>query len=121
MIKLRLQRSVPGRGLGLALWGQPKGLRSIVPWAGQWCATGLGVEHHGGGNLGGGVGPQEKQGAIGGEVEMRRGRLPGESPCSHVPLGLRHRLWVVRGHLLRLQQTRCFLCEQWVGGYLLCG
>ena len=37
-------RSVPGRGLGLAVWGQPKGLRSSVPWAGVWNAMGEGIQ-----------------------------------------------------------------------------
>ena len=37
---------------------------------------GRGVECHGRGNPGGGLGPQEKQGAIAGEGERRRGRLP---------------------------------------------
>ena len=35
-MRLRLQRSVPGRGLGLAMWGQPEEPRSSVPWAGEW-------------------------------------------------------------------------------------
>ena len=41
-LRLRLQRSVLGRGLGLALWGQPEGLRSSThrerrgtPWQGE--------------------------------------------------------------------------------------
>ena len=58
------------------MWGQPKGLRSTVPWAGEWCAVGLGVECHGRGNTGEGPGLQEKQGAIVGEGERRRGGLP---------------------------------------------
>ena len=35
-LRLRLQRSVPGRGQGLAVWGQPEGLRSSAPWVRQW-------------------------------------------------------------------------------------
>ena len=35
VLKLRLLRSVPGRGLGLAVWGQPERLRSTVPPAGE--------------------------------------------------------------------------------------
>ena len=35
MLRLRLQRSVLGRGLGLAMWRQPEGLGSSVPWAGK--------------------------------------------------------------------------------------
>ena len=34
-LRLRLWRSVPGRGLGLAVCRQPKGLRSSVPWVGS--------------------------------------------------------------------------------------
>lgn len=75
MLRLRLQRSVLGRGLGLAVWGQPERLRSVVRWAGKHCAVGWGVERHDRGNLGGHLGPQEKQGAIVGEGE-RRGRPP---------------------------------------------
>ena len=39
MLELRLQRSVLGRGLGLAVWRQPEGLRSNVPSAGEWNST----------------------------------------------------------------------------------
>ena len=62
MLILRLTRSVLGRGLGLAVWEQPKGLRSDVPWTGKWCAMGWEVECHGRGNQGEGLGWQEKQG-----------------------------------------------------------
>ena len=31
VLRLKLQRSVPGRGLRLVLWRQPEGLRSAVP------------------------------------------------------------------------------------------
>ena len=54
-LRLRLWRSGLGRGLGLAVWGEPKGLRSAVPWAGEQCATGWGVEHQGRGNPGEGL------------------------------------------------------------------
>ena len=57
------------------MWGQPKGLRNSVPWAGEQCVMGWGVECHGRGNLGGGLGPQ-KQGTIVGEDESRRGGQP---------------------------------------------
>ena len=60
----------------MAVWGQSEGLRSGVPWAGEWCALGWDVEHHGGGNLGGGLGPQEKEGYIVRKGERRRGRPP---------------------------------------------
>ena len=42
----------------------------------EWCAMGLGAEHHSQGNLEGGLGPQEKQGAIVGEGKRRRGGPP---------------------------------------------
>ena len=40
VLRLRLWRSVPGKGLGLAVWGQPKGLRSSAPQAGEWYTMG---------------------------------------------------------------------------------
>ena len=52
MLSLRLQRSVPRRGLGLVVWGQPEGLRSSAPRAGEQFTTGLGVESHSRGNWG---------------------------------------------------------------------
>ena len=76
VLRLRLWRLVLGRGLGLAVWGQPKGLRSSVPQAGEWCAMGWGGEHHGRGNLGEGLDLQERQGVIVGEGERRRGGPP---------------------------------------------
>ena len=72
MLRLRLRRAVPGRGLGLAVWGQPKGPRSTASRVGEQRVTGWGVEHHGRGNPGGGLGPQEKQGATAGVGERRR-------------------------------------------------
>ena len=42
----------------------------------EQCAIGWGVESHDRGNLGEGLGPQEKQGTIAGEGESRRGRPP---------------------------------------------
>ena len=41
--------------------------------AGERCTTGWGAEHHSEGSVGGGLGPKEKQGAIVGEGERRRG------------------------------------------------
>ena len=49
-LRLRFQRSILGRRLGLAVWGQPEGLRRGVPWAGEQCAMGWRVECHGKGN-----------------------------------------------------------------------
>ena len=65
-LRLRLQRSAPGRGLGLDVWKQPEEAR-------EWCTTGWGVTHHKQESLGGGLGPQENQDAIQvGEGERRR-------------------------------------------------
>ena len=41
-LRFRLRRSVLGRGLGLAVWEQPKGLRNGVPWVGEQVCYGLG-------------------------------------------------------------------------------
>ena len=38
VLRLRLWRSGMGSGLVLTVWGQPWGLRSDVPWAGEWNA-----------------------------------------------------------------------------------
>ena len=35
VLRLRIQRSVPGRGLGLAVYRQPEVLGNGVPWAGR--------------------------------------------------------------------------------------
>ena len=75
--------SVLGRGLGLAVWRQPEGLGSGVLWAGEPNARGRGMERHRQGNREGGLGLQEKQGAIVGEGEKRRGRLPHNSFSLH--------------------------------------
>ena len=75
-LRLRLQRSVPRRGLGLTVWRQPKGLRSRAPWEGEWYTKGWDVESHGRGNPGEGPDLQERKGAIVGEDERRRSRLP---------------------------------------------
>ena len=101
----RLQRSDLGRGLGLALWRQSKGLRSSAPRVGEQCTMGWGVEHHGRGNPGEGLDPQERQSAIIGEGERSHKKLPVPEHV-HVPTGsqrvgqLWHRLWVARRHLL---------------------
>ena len=42
-LRLRLRRSVSGRGLGLAVWRQPEGLGSSVPPAGEQNATAKGT------------------------------------------------------------------------------
>ena len=78
------------------------------------------VEHHGRGNLGEGLDPQEKQGSIVGEGKRKRGRhrnLPvhayaGSQRAGHLWCGL----WVVKSHLLRLWETGHFLCKLWVAG-----
>ena len=38
-LRLKLRRSVPGRGLELAVWRQPEGLGSSLPRAGEWGTT----------------------------------------------------------------------------------
>ena len=103
-LRLRLQRSVPRRGLGLAVSGQSEGLGSCVPWAGEQNTTARGS-----------LGPQEKQGAIvgggtrGGRVDHHRNVFPcayiGSQRAGHLWLRLR----VVRGHLLGLWESRCLL------------
>ena len=50
-----------------------------MPWEQEWCAMGWGVEYHSRGNPGGGLGPQDKQGAIVGEGESRRWTIIGIS------------------------------------------
>ena len=50
VLRLRLRRSVPWRGLGLVVWGQSEGLRSFAPQAGEQYATGSGGECQGRGN-----------------------------------------------------------------------
>ena len=44
VLRLKLQRSVPGRGLGLAVWRQPERLWSGMPQAGEWNATAEGTQ-----------------------------------------------------------------------------
>lgn len=43
-LRLRLWRSVLGRGLGLTVWRQPEGLGSGVPRAGEWSTTAEGTQ-----------------------------------------------------------------------------
>lgn len=59
VLRLRLWRSVPCRGLGLTVWREPEGTR-------EPCATAEGALEE--------TWPQEKQGAIVEERERRRGR-----------------------------------------------
>ena len=73
--RLRLWRPVLGRALGLAMWRQPLGLGSGVPWAGKLNTTSWGAEHHSGGNPRS-LTLQEKQGAIIGEGERRQDGPP---------------------------------------------
>ena len=74
VLRLRLQRLVPRKGLVLAVWRKPKGLRSRAGQVGEWYTMGWGVESHGRGNPGEGPDLQERQGAIVGKDEKRRGR-----------------------------------------------
>ena len=42
-LRLRLWRSVPGRGLGFAVWRQPKGLQCSAPQVGEGNTTAEGT------------------------------------------------------------------------------
>ena len=66
----------PRERTGLAVWGQPKGLKSSAPWVGEQCAMGWGVEHHGRGNPGKGPVLQDRQVTNAGEGKRRRDRPP---------------------------------------------
>ena len=39
VLRLRLWRSVPGKGLGLAVWREPEGLGGSTAQAGEWRTT----------------------------------------------------------------------------------
>ena len=96
---------------------------------GEWYVTGWGEEHYGRGNPGEDPEPQERQSAITGEVERRRGgchrKLP-EPERAHA-----HGLSVVwaalaqtiggKKPLARLGETGCFLCKLPVARYLFYG
>ena len=47
VLRFRLQRSVTKRGLGLAVWRQPKGKGVVCHRQGSGMDTGWGVESHG--------------------------------------------------------------------------
>ena len=49
-LRLRIQRLILRRGLGLAVWRQSEGLSSSVPQVGDQCAAGWGMEHYDRGN-----------------------------------------------------------------------
>ena len=66
----------PREKAGVGSVDRVKGLRSSVPWAGEWYAKGGGVESHNRGNPGEGLDLQERQGASVGEDKRRRGRVP---------------------------------------------
>ena len=102
-LTLRLRRSVPGRGLGLAGWGRPEGPRSSAAGAGEQNATGGGGEHLARGKLDKVLTPQERPAPL---LGRRGGRTPEETPCApsvrmRMPVGSRragllwHRLQVV--------------------------
>ena len=107
VLRLRLQRSVLGTGLVLAVWRQPEGLGSSVP--GCW-----GAECHSQGNLERGLDLREMP-------LLQRAREVGQTAiriCSlHVNMDSQR-----AGHLWhRLQMTRCHLCRLWATGCLFCG
>ena len=60
MLRLRLWRSVPGRGLRSGGVEQPKGLKGSVLWVGEQYAKGWGVESRSRGNPGEGPDLHEK-------------------------------------------------------------
>ena len=43
VLRFKLWKPVPGRGPGLAVWGQPKELRSRVLWDEEWNAMAEGT------------------------------------------------------------------------------
>ena len=81
------------------MWKESEGLGSGVSWAGEQNATAEGTWKE--------SRPQEKQGTIVGEDERKRG---GPCPETQRVVYLWCRLWLVRGHLLRPQETRHLLC-----------
>ena len=54
-----------------------------MPWVGEWCAKGWGVEYYSRGNKGGGLGPQEKQGTTVGEGDEEEETAIGIFLCTH--------------------------------------
>ena len=46
MLSLRLQRSVPGRGLQFTVRRQPESIESSVPWTGEQNATFKGTQEY---------------------------------------------------------------------------
>ena len=100
-LRLRLQRSVLGRGLGLALWRQPEGLGRSMPQAGEQNTTAGGT--------------QEEVWTHRRSKVLLLGRARGEGTDRHRNLfpcagsqrvgHLLQRLWVARGHLFGLLET----------------
>jgi len=63
-LRLRLWRSVPGRGLGLAVPVTARGAKEKCCMGRDQYTTGWRGEFHGRENLGEGPGPQERQGSL---------------------------------------------------------
>ena len=103
-LRLRLQRSVPGRGLGLAVWRQPEGLGSSVPWTREQNAISKGTQEE--------SGPVE-------EVRCHcwegRDHYRNIFPRAHADSQRARCLWC------SLRETRCPLCRLQVARNLLCG
>ena len=103
MLRLRFQRKVPGRGLGLAVWREPEGLGSGVPQTGEQNATAKGSWEE--------VWAHRRSKAPllgrtrGGGADHHRNLFPCTCAGSQRVGCLWYRLWVVRGHLLGLQDT----------------
>ena len=108
-LRLRFWRSVLGKGLGLAVWRQPEGLGSGATWAGEQKTTAEGTWEEVWAHRRSKVPLLGK--VRGGGVDHHR-NLP-----MHVHMGSQRagclwcRLWVVRSLLLRLRETRHFLCR----------
>ena len=120
-----LWRSVPGRGLELAVWRQPKALRSTVPWVEEWCAT-WGVEYLSRKTWEKVWACRRSKAPLLGRVRRtgvdRHRNLPTHVCMDSQRAGrLWNRLWMARSHLVVLQETGHFLYRLWVARHLLCG
>ena len=79
MLRLRLWRSRPGKGLELAVWRQPEGEGRGVPQAGKQSSTAKGAQEEA-------LALQKKQDTIAGEGERRKrsGAAIGISFSAHM-------------------------------------
>ena len=119
VLGFRMQRSVLGRGLGLAVWRRPEGLGSSVPWAGEQYTIAKGTQEEVWACRRSKV-PLLRR-AKGGGVHHHRNVFPCTCLGSQRAVCLWHRLRVMREHLLGLQETWHLLCWLWVSGHLCVG